>query len=40
MFNRRPDYFEKKEKQNIQPILKKRENESFIRTEYELNVIL
>ncbi len=40
MFNRRFDHFEKKEKENIQSILKKKENKSFIRTEYKFNVVL
>ena len=40
MFNRKPDHFEKREKQNIQLILKKKKNKNFIRTKYELNVVL
>ncbi len=39
-FNWRSDHFERKEKQNIQSILKKRENGNFIRTEYKLNIVL
>ena len=40
MFNRRSDYFEGRKEQDIQPILKKEENGSFIKAEYELNVVL
>ena len=39
-FNWRSNHFERKEKQNIQPILKKGKNESFIQTEYKFNVVL
>ncbi len=40
MFSRRPDHFEEREKRDIQLILKKEKNRSFVRTEYELNVVL
>ena len=38
--NWRPDHFERREKQNIQLILKKEQDRSFIQTKCEFNVVL
>ncbi len=40
MFNRRSDHFEKRKEQDIQLILKKKENGNLIRTKCKFNIVL